>query len=99
MGDTFDKKIKFTPNCQGTQKILWGVLQFEKCAATIQNWITGILNSFSVPLTNGFTEGCNNKIKVLKTNAYGYRNFNRFRDRILHMFSHQKHYISKQVTA
>lgn len=39
------------------------------------------------PLTNGFIEGCNNKIKVLKRNAYGYRDFNRFRNRILHMFS------------
>jgi len=41
------------------------------------------------PFTNGFTEGCNNKIKVLKRNAYGYRRFDRFRNRILHIFSHQ----------
>jgi transposase len=66
-----------------------GIPQFEKCARTMSNWITGILNSFSAPITNGFTEGCNNKIKVLKRNAYGYRNFKRFRNRILHMFSHQ----------
>nr|WP_303931072.1 hypothetical protein [Ruminococcus bromii] len=26
-------------------------------------------------------------MKVLKRNAYGYRDFNRFRNRILHMFS------------
>ncbi|MEG0649848.1 MAG: transposase [Oscillospiraceae bacterium] len=26
-------------------------------------------------------------MKVLKRNAYGYRNFNRFRNRILHMFA------------
>ena len=38
----------------------------------------------------------NNKIKVLKRNAYGYQNFNRFRNRILHMFSLQK---QKQVIA
>ncbi|MDD6490031.1 MAG: transposase, partial [Clostridia bacterium] len=48
---------------------------------------TGILNSFDYSITNGFTEGCNNKIKVLKRNAYGYRNFKRFRNRILHIFS------------
>ena len=53
----------------------------------MQNWLTGILDSFTKPLTNGFIEGCNNKIKVLKRNAYGYRDFNRFRNRILHMFS------------
>ncbi len=63
--------------------------QFEKCAKTMRNWLSGILNSFSVPYTNGFTEGCNNKIKVLKRNAYGYKNFMRFRKRILHIFSHQ----------
>lgn len=67
-----------------------GLPQFEKCAKTMLNWFSGILNSFSSTITNGFTEGCNNKIKVLKRNAYGYRNFKRFRNRILHMFSHQK---------
>ena len=34
--------------------------------------------------------GCNNKVKVLKRNVYGYRNFRRFRNRIPHIFSHQK---------
>ncbi|MEG2234712.1 MAG: transposase, partial [Oscillospiraceae bacterium] len=42
---------------------------------------------------------CNNKIKVLKRNAYGYRNFKRFRNRILHMFSHQHSRIQKQAAA
>ena len=64
--------------------------QFEKCAGTMRNWYSGIINSFSVEYMNGFTEGCNNKIKVLKRNAYGYRNFKRFRNRILHMFSYQR---------
>ena len=64
-----------------------GIPQFEKCADTMRNWYTGIINSFSTTITNGFTEGCNNKIKVLKRNAYGYNNFKRFRNRILHIFS------------
>ena len=67
-----------------------GLEPFEKCAKTMQNWYTGIINSLSSPITNGFTEGCNNKIKVLKRNAYGYKNFKRFRNRILHIFSHQR---------
>ena len=62
---------------------------FVSCAKTMRNWLAGIIASFSTSITNGFTEGCNNKIKVLKRNAYGYSNFNRFRNRILHMFSHQ----------
>lgn len=60
---------------------------FVSCAKTMLSWRTGILNSFDTPYTNGYTEGCNNKIKVLKRNAYGYQNFSRFRKRILHMFS------------
>lgn len=59
--------------------------RFVSVSLTMNNWITGILNSFETSYTNGFTEGTNNKIKVLKRNAYGYRNFNRFRNRILHM--------------
>lgn len=75
-----------------------GLKPFEKCAQTMKNWFTGIINSFYSPITNGFTEGCNNKIKVLKRNAYGYRNFNRFRNRILHIFSHQKLNIQQAAT-
>ena len=66
-----------------------GLPRFKKCTNTMINWLNGILNSFSNPITNGFTEGCNNKIKVLKRNAYGYQNFNRFRNRILHMFAYK----------
>lgn len=62
---------------------------FVKCAKTYYNWFTPITNSFFCPYTNGFTEGCNNKIKVLKRNAYGLQDFKRFRNRILFMFSHQ----------
>lgn len=66
-----------------------GLSSFLACAKTMQNWSEGILNTFECPYTNGFTEGCNNKIKVLKRNAYGYRNFERFRKRILHIFSNK----------
>ena len=76
-----------------------GLPRFKKCAETMINWLTGILNSFSIPVTNGFTEGCNNKIKVLKRNAYGYQNFNRFRNRILHMFAFKQLNYNKQATA
>lgn len=62
---------------------------FIKCAKTYSNWFTPIVNSFYCAYTNGFTEGCNNKIKVLKRNAYGLHDFKRFRNRILFMFSHQ----------
>ena len=64
-----------------------GVHSVERCSATFFNWEEGIMNSLATPLSNGFTEGCNNKIKVLKRNAYGFRNFERFRNRVLYMFS------------
>ena len=67
-----------------------GLSRFISCGNTLVHWSKGILNSFDCSYTNGFTEGINNKIKVLKRNAYGYRNFYRFRNRILHMFNHTK---------
>lgn len=61
--------------------------EFDHCFETISRWQDNILNSFKVPYTNGYTEGVNNKIKVLKRNAFGVRNFERFRARILYMMS------------
>lgn len=64
--------------------------RFRQCANTFTNWGPQMINAFTCTYSNGFTEGCNNKIKVLKRNAYGFRNFNRFRNRILHVFNRQK---------
>ncbi len=58
--------------------------EFCRCIKVFMNWFSEIVNSFDVPYTNSVTEGFNNKIKVLKRNAYGYRNFERFRKRILY---------------
>ena len=61
--------------------------EFDKCSRTIFNWQKYILNSFTCTYTNGYTEGINNKIKVLKRNAYGVRNFWRFKNRIMHVMN------------
>jgi transposase len=58
--------------------------EFKACLTAVHNWDKYILNAFDYPYTNGFTEGCNNKIKVLKRVCFGVRNFSRFRNRILH---------------
>lgn len=58
--------------------------EFYECTRAIHNWSKYILNSFDVSYSNGYTEGCNNKTKVLKRVCYGVRNFARFRSRILH---------------
>lgn len=65
------------------------LLDFVTCAKTFVHWKREILNSFTTTCTNGFIEGCNNKIKVLKRISFGCRNFRRFRNRILHIFSNQ----------
>ncbi|MDD4390821.1 MAG: ISL3 family transposase [Eubacteriales bacterium] len=61
--------------------------EFEACCTAFINWSKEILESFDCPYTNGYTEGCNNKIKVIKRNGYGIRNFDRFRNRILHIMA------------
>ncbi len=61
--------------------------EFKASVTSIQNWDQYILNAFEYPYTNGFTEGCSNKIKVLKRISFGVRNFTRFRNRILHIMN------------
>ena len=58
--------------------------EFKACITAMHNWSEYILNAFDCPYSNGFTEGCNNKTKVLKRVCFGVRNFARFRNRILH---------------
>ena len=60
------------------------ITEFEACIKAYHNWGTEILNAIRYPWSNGFTEGCNNKTKVLKRVCFGMRNFLRFRNRILH---------------
>lgn len=59
--------------------------EFRSCIESFTSWENEILNMFKYNLSNGYTEGCNNKIKVLKRVSYGVRNFERFRKRILCM--------------
>lgn len=62
-----------------------GLEPFIQVSYTFQRWGVEILNSFDYPYTNGFTEGCNNRIKVLKRVSFGMPRFKRFRGRILHI--------------
>jgi len=52
-------------------------------AAMIQKRRENILNYYDYPITNAALEGLNNKIKVLKRKAYGYRDMEFFKLRIL----------------
>ena len=57
--------------------------EFKKLLPTLTNWREEILNYFDYRITNGFVEGKNNRIKTIKRMAYGYRNMDNFRRRIL----------------
>lgn len=54
----------------------------QKFTATIASHRIGILNYFNHPITTGPVEGINNKIKVLKRQAYGFRDMEYFKLRI-----------------
>src|SRR5690606_25619060 len=60
-----------------------GVQEFLRSIRTFKNWEKEILNSFMYSYSNGFLDGINNHTKVIKRNAYGFRNFKRARARIL----------------
>lgn len=60
-----------------------GPAPFQALFPMLRLWRQEILNYFDYPYTNGFLEGKNNRIKVTKRMAYGYRNPSNFRQRLL----------------
>ena len=57
--------------------------QFKKTLQTIQNYLYGILNYFKHKITNAASEAFNNKIGLLKRRAYGYRDLEYFKLKII----------------
>lgn len=60
-----------------------GLHGLGKFVTTLRNWWDVTLNYFHDRLTSGFVEGLNNKLKPIKRRAFGYRNFEHFRLRVL----------------
>lgn len=56
--------------------------KMEQALKTFRKSETAIVNALTYEYSNGLVEGINNKIKVIKRTAYGYRNFYNFRNRI-----------------
>ena len=52
---------------------------FPKSFGTIRRWIGEIIAYFDEGTTQGVVEGINNKLKLIKRRAYGFRNFDNFR--------------------
>jgi transposase len=55
----------------------------QRMAGTWNRWFEPIARSLRQRYTNGLTEGCNNKIKLMQRMAYGLRNAHNRRKRIL----------------
>jgi transposase len=67
-----------------------GVEQLAKTARTLLHHYEGLLSYFEHKIDNGKAEGINNKIKVLKRQAYGYRDQEYFKLRLYNL--HKKEY-------
>ena len=64
--------------------------EMSESANTIENWLEYICNSFiDKRFSNGFTEGLNNKIKVIKRVGFGYKDFDFFRLRLLYILNNK----------
>ena len=61
--------------------------EVKTTATTLNLWKKEILNYFENRITNARTEGFNNKAKLVKRMAYGYKNFNNYRLRLLNACS------------
>jgi len=57
--------------------------ELQTLRRTLMRWRREILAYFGTGLTNGRTEGFNNKAKLVKKRAYGYRSFRNYRLRLL----------------
>ena len=57
--------------------------ELQTAFQTFKMYQSYIKNMLTTPYTNGPIEGINNKIKVIKRIAFGYRSFYHFKSRIL----------------
>lgn len=92
------KHFELALNQAKNEEIFEGLKRIIK---TFNDYLPFIENTMNYPsFTNGPIEGTINKIKLIKRNAYGYRNFINFRNRILivsRLFvSEHKKYIKQQ---
>lgn len=56
---------------------------FPDPVKTITNWFDEIIAYFDNRTTSGIVEGINNKLKLIKRSAYGFRNFENYKNRCL----------------
>ncbi len=59
---------------------------FPDFRKTLTNWLDNITNYFLQRTTSSIVEGINNKVKLIKRRAFGFRNFEHFRLRVIVAF-------------
>jgi transposase len=78
---------------EGAQFLCWwimdaiesGISELQKSGRTLLRYGKDILNYFKHRITNGKTEGINNKIKTMKRQAYGFRDMEYFKLRLYNL--------------
>jgi transposase len=94
LGKMHELKEKFRDIFEQKQSGLIGLLKisdwlkeavtyYPESKKTIVRWLGEIISYFDERITNGVVEGINNKLKLIKRAAYGFRNFDNFRNRVL----------------
>lgn len=89
--EEFYKLFKFEDRAEAAKHLgawllltnMFNLPEFKHCLRSFTDWSEEILNMVENDISNGFIEGVNNKIKVLKRISFGVKNFRRFRNRIL----------------
>ena len=61
--------------------------EMKQVIKTYRKYEEYIINSLKYPYSNGICEGINNKIKLIKRIAYGFRNFENFKLKIFYVFN------------
>jgi transposase len=59
---------------------------FSEFRKTLAGWLDKIANYFQQRTTSGMVEGINSKVKLIKRRAFGFRNFQNFRLRVIAAF-------------
>ena len=57
--------------------------EFERLAKTISDWFAPIIRMWRFTKNNSITEGFHRKMKLIQRMAYGYKNFENYRLRVL----------------
>lgn len=59
------------------------ILAFQALGKTLRRWMEPIVRMWRFSKSNGITEGLHNKMEVISRRAYGFRNFENYRLRVI----------------